>query len=39
LERQLAELVAKAGRKDMQVERADDENMIRHCIPLNAIPA
>jgi len=38
LERRLAEVIAKSGRTDIQVERVDDEQTIRHYIPLDAIP-
>lgn len=38
LEKRLAEVIAKAGRTDVQVERVDDEHTIRHYIPLDAIP-
>jgi hypothetical protein len=38
LEMRLAEAVAKAGRTDILVERVDDEQVIRHHIPLGAIP-
>ena len=34
----LAEAVAKLGRNDVEVERVDDEQIIRHHIPLDAIP-
>ncbi len=38
LERRLAEAITKLGRTDAQVERVDDERIIRHHIPLDAIP-
>ncbi len=38
LELRLAEAVARSGRKDVVVERVDDERAIRHYIPLDAIP-
>ncbi len=38
LELRLAEAVAKSGRTDVEVERVDDEKIIRHHIPLDAIP-
>lgn len=38
LERRLAEVIAKMGRTNIQVERVDDERSIRHYIPLDAIP-
>ena len=38
LERRLAEAIAKLGRTDVAVERVDDERIIRHHIPLDAIP-
>jgi hypothetical protein len=38
LERRLAEAVAQSGRSDVEVERVDDEHLIRHHIPLDAIP-
>lgn len=38
LERRLAEAVTKSGRTDVEVERVDDEHLIRHHIPLDAIP-
>lgn len=38
LERRLAEAVTKSGRTDVKVERVDDEHLIRHHIPLDAIP-
>ncbi|NWG05092.1 MAG: thioredoxin family protein [Chloroflexi bacterium] len=38
LERRLAEAVATSGRTDVEVERVDDEKLIRHHIPLDAIP-
>ncbi len=38
LERRLAEAITKLGRKDVEVERIDDERTIRHHIPLDAIP-
>ncbi len=38
LEMRLAEVVAKSGRSDVEVERVDDARLIRHHIPLDAIP-
>ena len=38
LERRLAKAIARSGRIDVQVEREDDERIIRHHIPLEAIP-
>jgi len=38
LEMRLAEAVAKSGRTDVEVERVDNEHIIRHHIPLDAIP-
>ena len=38
LEMRLAEAVAKSGRRDVEVERVDDERTIRHHIPLDAVP-
>jgi hypothetical protein len=38
LERRLAEAITKSGRTDVEVERLDDEKIIRHHIPLDAIP-
>lgn len=38
LELRLAEAVTRSGRKDVVVERVDDEKVIRHYIPLDAIP-
>ena len=38
LEMRLAEAIAKSGRKDVVMERVDDERTIRHHIPLDAIP-
>lgn len=38
LERRLAEAVTQLGRSDVKVERVDDERIIRHYIPLDAIP-
>lgn len=38
LEMRLAEAIAKSGRTDVEVERVDDERIIRHHIPLDAIP-
>ena len=38
LELRLAETVAKSGRSDVQVERVEDERIIRHHMPLDAIP-
>jgi hypothetical protein len=38
LERRLADAITKAGRADVEVERVDDEHLIRHHIPLDAIP-
>lgn len=38
LERRLADAIATLGRIDVEVERVDDERIIRHHIPLDAIP-
>lgn len=38
LERRLAEAVTKSGLTDIEVERVDDQKMIRRHIPLDAIP-
>jgi hypothetical protein len=38
LEMRLAEALARSGRTDVEVERVDDEQAIRHHIPLDAIP-
>jgi hypothetical protein len=38
LETRLAKAIARSGRIDVQVEREDDERIIRHHIPLEAIP-
>ena len=38
LEMQLADAIDKSGRTDVQLERIDDERIIRHHIPLDAIP-
>jgi len=38
LEMRLAEAVVKSGRIDVEVERVDDEHIIRYHIPLDAIP-
>ena len=38
LEMRLAEVVSKSGRTDVEVERVDNEQIIRHHIPLDAIP-
>lgn len=38
LEMRLADAVTKSGRTDAVVERVDDEQIIRHHIPLDAIP-
>lgn len=38
LERRLAEAITKSGRSDVSMERIDDEKIIRHYIPLEAIP-
>jgi hypothetical protein len=38
LEMRLAEAVNRSGRIDVKVERIDDEKIIRHHIPLDAIP-
>jgi hypothetical protein len=38
LERRLAEAVTRSGRTDVEVERLDDEKIIRHHIPLDGIP-
>ena len=38
LERRLAEALVRLGRTDVQVERVDDERVILHHLPLDAIP-
>ena len=38
LEMRLAESIARSGRTDVEVQREDDERLIRHHIPLDAIP-
>lgn len=38
LEMRLAEAVTKSGRTDVDVERVDNEQIIRRHIPLDAIP-
>jgi len=38
LEMRLAEAIARSGRKDIEVERVDNERTIRQYIPLDAIP-
>ncbi len=38
LERRLADAIATLGRTDVEVERVDDQRIIRHHIPLDAIP-
>ncbi len=38
LERRLANVLAQLGRTDVQVERVDDERIIRRHMPLDAIP-
>lgn len=38
LEMRLAEVVQRLGRTDISIERVDDEHIIRHHIPLDAIP-
>lgn len=38
LEMRLAEAITKSGRSDVTVERIDDEKIIRHHLPLDAIP-
>ncbi len=38
LERRLAAAITKLGRRDVEVERIDDERVIRHHMPLEAIP-
>ena len=38
LESRLAKAIARSGRTDVVVERVDDEHIIRHHIPLEAIP-
>ncbi len=38
LERRLAEAIARSGRHDVEMERVDDEHVIRRHIPLDAIP-
>ena len=38
LKMQLAEAVARSGRTDLEVEREEDERIIRHHMPLDDIP-
>lgn len=38
LEMRLAEAITKSGVSDVNMERIDDEKLIRHHIPLDAIP-
>ena len=38
LEMRLAEALARSGRTDVEVERVDDEQLIRRHIPLDAVP-
>ncbi len=38
LEMRLAQAVRRSGRTDVVVERIDDKKIIRHHIPLDAIP-
>jgi hypothetical protein len=38
LERRLAKAIARSGRIDVRVEREDNERMIKHHMPLEAIP-
>lgn len=38
LERRLTEAIVKTGRTDVEVERVDEERLILHHIPLDAIP-
>ena len=38
LERRLAAAIKKLGRSDVEIERVDDERIIRRHIPLDAIP-
>lgn len=38
LEMRLAEAITRSGRSDVEVERVDDEHIIRHHMPLDAIP-
>ena len=38
LEMRLAEAVTKSGRTDIEVKRVDNEQIIRHHIPLDDIP-
>ncbi len=38
LESRLADALAQLGRSDIRVERVDDERLIRHHMPLDAIP-
>lgn len=38
LEMRLAEAVTRSGRTDVEVQRIDDEHVIRHHIPLDSIP-
>lgn len=38
LERRLADALAQLGRKDVDVERVDDERVILRYMPLDAIP-
>ncbi len=38
LEMRLADALVQLGRSDVKVERVDDERIIRHHMPLDAIP-
>lgn len=38
LEKRLSEVITQLGLKEVSVERIDDERIIRHYIPLDAIP-
>lgn len=38
LERRLMEAIAKSGQNDVNMERVDDEHIIRRYMPLDAIP-
>lgn len=38
LEMRLTEAITESGRSDVHMERIDDEKIIRHHIPLDAIP-
>jgi hypothetical protein len=38
LERRLVKAIATSGRTDVEMERIDDEKIILHHIPLDAIP-